>query len=92
MVTSPIKQRKLLMTEFNRHINQAWAWECELSNGIRLKSWFYADTETDAKRRITDYMGAKLLKIQEIDNPLLDLYKEKSKENTAKSNPLFKSL
>jgi hypothetical protein len=92
MVTLPTKQKKLLMTEFNRNINHAWAWECELSNGIRLKSWFYADTEQKAKDRITGFFEAKLLKIQKIDNPLLEIYEANKKKKEIKSNPLFKSL
>jgi hypothetical protein len=75
-----------------KNYNAAWSFECVLPTGVKVKSWFYADTEQKARERITGFFEAKLLKIQEIDNPLLDLFKEKSKENTAKSNPLFKSL
>lgn len=75
-----------------KNYKTAWSFECELSNGTRLKSWFYADTEQKARERIENFFEAKLLKIKEIDDPLLEVFKEKSKENTVKSNPLFKSL
>lgn len=88
MATLLIKQRKLLMTQFNRHINAAWSFECELPTGVRLKSWFYSDSEADARKRITEYLGARLIKIKEIDNPLRELFAEKP----IKSNPLFKSM
>jgi hypothetical protein len=41
-----------------------------LENGIKLKSWFYADTEQDASNRIKEYLGARLVSIKEIDDPL----------------------
>ena len=41
-----------------------------LEDGKKLKSWFYADTEQDAIRRIKEYLGAKLVSIREIDDPL----------------------
>ena len=41
-----------------------------LEEGKKLKSWFYADTEQDAIRRIKEYLGAKLVSIREIDDPL----------------------
>jgi len=85
-----LKIKKNKMTYKN--YKAAWSFECVLSTGVTVKSWFYADTEQKARERIAGFFEAKLLKIKEIDNPLLDLYKEKSKENTAKSNPLFKSL
>lgn len=76
----------------HKHINVAWSFECVLPTGVTVKSWFYADTEQKARERITGFFEAKLLKIQEIDDPLLEVFKEKSKQNTVKSNPLFKSL
>jgi len=39
-------------------------------DGKKLKSWFYADTEQDAIKRIKEYMNAKLISIKEIDDPL----------------------
>ena len=51
-------------------VNHAWQFECVLENGKRLKSWFYADTEQDAVKRIKEYMDAKLVSIKEIDDPL----------------------
>jgi len=75
-----------------KNYKAAWSFECVLPTGITVKSWFYADTEQKARERIAGFFEAKLLKIKEIDNPLLEVFKEKSKENTAKSNPLFKSL
>lgn len=54
----------------NSSVNHAWQFECVLENGTKLKSWFYADTEQDASKRIKEYMGAKLISIKEIDDPL----------------------
>ena len=51
-------------------MGHAWQFECVLENGIKLKSWFYSDTEQDATRRIKDYLGAKLISLKEIDDPL----------------------
>jgi hypothetical protein len=54
----------------NSSVNHAWQFDCVLENGIKLKSWFYADTEQDASDRIKEYMGARLVSIKEIDDPL----------------------
>jgi len=54
----------------NSHVNHAWQFECVLPSGSKLSSWFYADTEDDATRRIKDYLGAKLISLREIDDPL----------------------
>lgn len=51
-------------------VNHAWEFNCILENGIKLKSWFYADTEQDASDRVKEYMGARLVSIKEIDDPL----------------------
>ena len=51
-------------------MGHAWQFECVLENGRKLKSWFYSDTEQDATRRIKDYLGAKLISLKEIDDPL----------------------
>ena len=75
-----------------KHYNAAWSFECELSNGVRVKSWFYADTEQKARDRITGFFEAKLLKIKQIDNPLLEIHTANEKKKEIKSNPLFKSL
>jgi len=72
--------------------NAAWSFECVLSNGVKVKSWFYADTEQKARDRITGFFEAKLLKIKQIDNPLLEIYEANKKKKEIKSNPLFKSL
>jgi len=50
--------------------SHAWQFECVLEDGKKLKSWFYADTEQDASKRIKEYMGAKLISIKEINDPL----------------------
>ena len=76
----------------HERIRAAWSFECVLPTGVRLKSWFYSDSEADAVKRITEYLGAKLLKIKEIDNPLLEIYAANEKKKEIKSNPLFKSL
>jgi hypothetical protein len=54
----------------NSSVNHAWQFDCVLENGIKLKSWFYADTEQDASNRIKEYLGARLVSIKEIDDPL----------------------
>jgi len=72
--------------------NAAWSFECVLSNGVTVKSWFYADTEQKARDRITGFFEAKLLKIKQIDNPLLEIHTANEKKKEIKSNPLFKSL
>ena len=51
-------------------MGHAWQFECVLESGRKLKSWFYSDTEQDATRRIKDYLGAKLIFLKEIDDPL----------------------
>ena len=50
--------------------SHAWQFECVLEDGKKLKSWFYSDTEQDAVKRIKEYLGAKLVSIKEIDDPL----------------------
>jgi hypothetical protein len=72
----------------NKHIRAAWSFECVLPTGVKIKSWFYSDSEADAVKRITEYLGARLIKIKPIDNPLQELFTQKP----IKSNPLFKSL
>ena len=57
-----------------------------------MKSWFYSDSEADVVKRITEYLGAKLIKIKQIDNPLLEIHTANEKKKEIKSNPLFKSL
>jgi len=54
----------------NSSVNHAWQFDCVLENGTKLKSWFYADTEQDASNRIKEYLGARLVSIKEIDDPL----------------------
>lgn len=76
----------------HKHIREAWSFECVLPTGVRVKSWFYSDTEKDVVKRITEYLGAKLIKIKQIDNPLQDITKKTVEDNPVKSNPLFKSL
>ena len=51
-------------------MGHAWQNECVLESGSKLKSWFYSDTEHDATRRIKDYLGAKLISLKEIADPL----------------------
>ena len=72
--------------------NAAWSFECVLPTGVKVKSWFYADTEQKAQERITGFFEAKLLKIKQIDNPLLEIHTANEKKKEIKSNPLFKSL
>jgi hypothetical protein len=64
----------------NSSVNHAWEFDCVLEDGTKLKSWFYADTEQDASNRIKEYMGAKLISIKEIDDPL-DIKKKQLKQD-----------
>ena len=64
-------------------MGHAWQFECVLANGIKLKSWFYSDSEQDATRRIKDYLGAKLISLKEIDDPL-DLAKKQAERDKIK--------
>ena len=76
----------------NKKINAAYSFECVLPGGIKIKSWFYSDSEADAVKRITEYLEARLIKIKPIDNPLQDITKKTVEKDPIKSNPLFKSL
>ena len=76
----------------HKQIRAAWSFTCVLPTGVRVKSWFYSDSEADVVKRITEYLGARLIKIKPIDNPLQDITKKIVQEETIKSNPLFKSL
>jgi len=51
-------------------MKKAWEFECVLDSGKKLKSWFYSDTVQDATNRVKEYMGARLISIKEIDDPL----------------------
>ena len=64
-------------------MGHAWQFECVLEDGIKLKSWFYSDSEQDATRRITDYLGAKLISLKEIDDPL-DIAKKQAERDKIK--------
>jgi len=64
-------------------VNHAWEFNCVLDNGDELKSWFYADTKQDATNRIKEYMGAKLISIKEIDDPL-EIKKKQSEQDKIK--------
>lgn len=75
----------------HKHIRAAWSFECVLPSGIKIKSWFFSDSEEDVVKRITEYLGAKLIKIKQIDNPLSDLKSSAHQKEIIKSNPLFKS-
>lgn len=66
-------------------MRHAWQFECVLATGIKLKSWFYSDTEQDATRRIKDYLGAKLISLKEIDDPL-DLAKKQAERDKIKED------
>ncbi len=61
------------------HANHTWQFECVLSNGAKIKSWFYSDSREDATRRVTEYLGAKLISLKEIDDPLELRKKEQDK-------------
>jgi hypothetical protein len=63
-----------------------------LPTGVKIKSWFYSDSEADVVKRITEYLGAQLIKIKPIDNPLQDITKKTVEEDPVKSNPMFKSM
>lgn len=70
----------------------AWSFECVLPTGVKIKSWFYSHSEEDVVKRITEYLGAKLLKMKKIDNPLLETYSANEKKKEIKPNPMFKSM
>ena len=76
----------------HKHIREAWSFECVLPTGVKIKSWFYSDSEADVVKRITEYLGAQLIKIKPIDNPLQDITKKTVEEDPVKSNPMFKSM
>jgi hypothetical protein len=76
----------------HERIRAAWSFECVLPTGVKIKSWFYSDSEADVVKRITEYLGARLIKIKPIDNPLQDITKKTVEKDSIKSNPLFKSL
>jgi hypothetical protein len=69
-------------------VNKAWEFECVLESGKELKSWFYSDTKQDASNRVKNFMGAKLISIKEISDPLdikkKQLEQEKIREALAK--------
>jgi hypothetical protein len=64
----------------NSSVNHAWQFDCVLENGTKLKSWFYSDTEQDASNRIKEYLGARLVSLKEIDDPL-DIKKKQSEQD-----------
>lgn len=76
----------------HKQIREAWSFECVLPTGVRVKSWFYSNSEADVVKRITEYLGARLIKVKPINNPLQDITKKTVEEDPVKSNPLFKSL
>lgn len=80
----------------NSHVTHAWQFECLLPSGTKLSSWFYADTEEDATDRIKSLMGAKLISIKEIDDPLETAKKqaesEKAREALAKKKQAEQSV
>ena len=76
----------------HKQIREAWSFECVLPTGVKIKSWFYSDSEADVVKRITEYLGARLIKIKPIDNPLQDITKKTVEKDPIKSNPMFKSL
>lgn len=52
-------------------LNKAWKFEIKLKESdLLIKSWFYSDSEIDATNRLTNYMNAKIISLQEIVDPL----------------------
>ena len=76
----------------HKQIREAWSFECVLPTGVRVKSWFYSNSEADVVKRITEYLGARLIKVKPINNPLQDITKKTVEEDPVKSNTMFKSM
>jgi len=69
-------------------LNKAWEFEIILNESKKqIKSWFYSDTEEDARERIENYMNAKIISLKEIPKP--EMYYDNNKKNkTIKENKI----
>lgn len=83
------------MGSFERHItmvknrlNKAWEFEIILNDSKnQIKSWFYSDTEEEARSRIENYMNAKIISLKEIPKPELH-YANNKKDKIVKENKI----
>jgi hypothetical protein len=67
-------------------LNKAWEFEIILNESKnKIKSWFYSDTEEDARNRIENYMNAKIISLKEIPKPELH-YADNKKNKVIKEN------
>ena len=67
-------------------MNKAWEFEIILNESkTEIKSWFYSDTEKDARNRIENYMNAKIISLKEIPKPEL-YYADNKKNKVIKEN------
>jgi len=67
-------------------LNKAWEFEITLNESKnKIKSWFYSDTEEDARNRIENYMNAKIISLKEIPKPEL-YYADNKKNKVIKEN------
>jgi hypothetical protein len=67
-------------------LNKAWEFEIILNESkTEIKSWFYSDTEEDARNRIENYMNAKIISLKEIPKPEL-YYADNKKNKVIKEN------
>jgi hypothetical protein len=67
-------------------MNKAWEFEITLNESKnKIKSWFYSDTEEDARNRIENYMNAKIISLKEIPKPEL-YYADNKKNKVIKEN------
>lgn len=69
-------------------LNKAWEFEIILNESKKqIKSWFYSDTEEDARERIENYMNAKIISLKEIPKPEM-YYANNKKNKTIKENKI----
>jgi len=69
-------------------LNKAWEFEIIFNESKKqIKSWFYSDTEEDARNRIENYMNAKIISLKEIPKPEM-YYANNKKNKTIKENKI----
>jgi len=68
-------------------LNKAWEFEIKRKEtGLIIKSWFYGDTEEDARDRLENYMNSEIISLKEIVDPLKIIrYDDSVKEKTSKT-------
>ena len=69
-------------------LNKAWEFEIIFNESKKqIKSWFYSDTEEDARNRIENYMNAKIISLKEIPKPEI-YYADNKKNKVIKENKI----